>query len=125
MKKPKILSVDDEASFTELLKQYFEPRGYDIDVTSAGYEALKLLRSKKYDVVLLDFRMSGLNGEEVMAEIKKRDPGIRIIFITAYSDSGRTMERLLNEGAYAYMEKPITSLKHLEQLVNNEIDPDR
>ena len=51
-------------------------------------------------------------------EIKKQKLDTKIIFISAYSDSGKTKERLMNEGAYAFLEKPITSLKELEDLVN-------
>ena len=121
MKKHKILSIDDEISFTELLKQYFEPRGYEIDVTSSGDKGLELLRGKKYEVALLDLKMAGLNGDEIMNEIKRMGMDTRVIFITAYSDSGKTKERLLKEGAYAYIEKPIASLKFLEDLVNEAV----
>ncbi|MEA3488942.1 MAG: response regulator [Candidatus Omnitrophota bacterium] len=124
MKKPNILSIDDEPSFTVLLKEYFEPRGYDIDITSAGDKGLELLHEKKYDVVLLDLRMAGLDGGEVMAEINRSNAGTKIIFITAYNDSGKTRERLMGEGAYAFMEKPITSLKRLEELVNRAVKAD-
>ncbi|MGB2600331.1 MAG: response regulator [Candidatus Omnitrophota bacterium] len=125
MKKPRILSIDDEVNFTDFLKQYFEPRGYEIDVTSEGTEGLQLLKEKKYDVVLLDLKMAGLDGQEVLREIKKLDSSIQTIFITAYTDSGATKARLLREGAYAYIEKPVTSLKNLENLVNKAANTDK
>ncbi len=118
MRNLSILSVDDEKNFTELLKQYFELRGHDVDVSPDGTSALKLLTRKKYDVVLLDLKMVGINGDEVMRRTKELYPDISFIFITAFNDSGKTKERLLNEGVYAYVEKPIPSLKHLENLVN-------
>jgi len=118
MKKPRILSVDDETSFTDLLKQYFEPRGYEIDVTSSGAEGIRLLNQKKYDVILLDLKMAGINGEEVMDEAKRLDAGVKVIFITAFSDSGKSKKQLLDKGAYGFVEKPLTSLKGLEDLVN-------
>ena len=118
MGKPRILSVDDEASFTELIKNYFEPRGYDIDIASSGDAGVELCRKKKYDVVLLDLKMVGLDGDEVMREIQVINRDIRVIFITAFSDSGKTRDRLLNEGAYAFLEKPISSLKKLEDIIN-------
>lgn len=117
MEKPRILSVDDEPSFTELLKQYFEPRGYTMDIASEGGKALKLLDENEYDVALLDFKMPGVNGEEVMKKIQERGLKTKIIFITAYTDSGKSRERLLGEGAYGMIEKPVTSLKDLEDLV--------
>ena len=118
MKKPRILSVDDEANFTELLKQYFVPRGYEMEVTSQGVKAIEMLSENRYDVVLLDLKMSGINGDEVLAEIKSRGLDVKVIFISAYCDSGKTKERLMAEGAYAFLEKPITSLKHLEGVIN-------
>jgi len=118
MRNLSILSVDDEKKFTELLKQYFEVRGYDIDVTYDGFSALELLTRKKYDVVLLDLKMAGINGDEVMRRTKKLYPDMRVIFISAYCDSGKTKDRMLEEGVYAYVEKPIESLKDLEVLVN-------
>ena len=123
MKKPKILSIDDETSFTELLMQYFEPRGYEIDIASDSGKGLELLHKNKYDVVLLDLRMEGLSGEDVMMELKRAGKSIKIIFITAYSDSGRTRKRLLEEGAYAFLEKPLASLKVLEDLINKAVNP--
>ena len=124
MKKPKILSVDDETSFTDLIKQYFEPRGYEIDVASTGDEGLAFLHKKKYDVALLDLKMVGLSGDEVMKEIKRMDPGMKVIFITAFSDSGKTKKRLMDEGAYAFLEKPLPGLKMLEDLVNEAMKVD-
>jgi len=117
MKNPRILSIDDEPSFIEMIKQYFEPRGYEIDVASEGEKGLEYVRTKKYDVALLDLKMAGVNGDEVMKEIKIQCPGTRVIFITAFSDSGKTRERLVAAGAYDFIEKPITSLKDLEKLV--------
>ncbi|MFH1878513.1 MAG: response regulator [Candidatus Omnitrophota bacterium] len=118
MEKPRILSIDDEPYFTEFIKEYFEPRGYEIDVAGNGDEGLALMGMKKYDVVLLDMKMIGLDGVEIMSEIKKKDPNIKIIFITAYTDSGRTKQKILRQGAYSFVEKPIASLKSLERLVN-------
>lgn len=120
----RILSVDDETSFTEMIRLYFEPRGYYIDVTSDGEEALRLLMEKKYDVVLLDLKMANLSGEDILKEIKKNSLPVRIIFITAYNDSGKTRERLLGGGAYAVIEKPISSLKNLEKLVCGAMNVD-
>ena len=120
MSKPRILSVDDEVSFTEMMKMYFEPRGYAIDVASDGEKGVELLRANAYDVALLDLKMVGLNGDEIMNIIVNEDlpSKPKIIFITAFSDSGKTQTQLMDQGAYAFVEKPISSLKSLEELVN-------
>jgi len=118
MKKPRILAIDDENSFTDLLAQYFEPRGYSIDVASNGADGLELLDRNMHDVVLLALKMAGLSGDEVLKEIRQRNVNTKVIFISAFSDSGKTKERLLGEGVFAFVEKPVTSLKLLEDIVN-------
>jgi CheY-like chemotaxis protein len=118
MQRPRILSVDDEPGFTETLKLYFEPRGYAIDSASSGTRAIELLKEKEYDVVLLDLKMEGMNGDEVMRRSGGQERGLRYIFVTAYMDPGTTRERVVEEGAYAFMDKPLESLGALEKLVN-------
>jgi DNA-binding response OmpR family regulator len=118
MEKPRILSIDDEPNFTDMLRQYFAPRGYKIDIASDGERGMELLNSNEYDVAILDLKMAGLSGEQIMNEIKKREKGMKVIFVSAYTDSGRTKTRLLEGGAYAFLEKPLTSLKDLEDLIN-------
>ena len=125
MEKGRILAIDDENNFTDVLKQYFEPRGYVVDVAEQGERGLEFLKQNDYDVVLLDFKMTGLDGREVMEDIKSNYPNIKIIFITAFTDSGRTKQRLMTEGAYAFLEKPVTSLKYLESLVNKAVGLDQ
>ena len=93
MKKPRILSIDDEPNFTDLIRQYFEPRGYTIDVTCEGKKGLEMINECDYDVVLLDLKMVGIDGEEVMRVIKDKCSNVKIIFITAYNDSGKTKKR--------------------------------
>lgn len=121
--RPALLTIDDENSFTDFLKQFFEPRGYKVDSASGGLEGLELLRDNDYDVVLLDLKMEGLNGDEVMRRMNALKPGIKAIFITAYNDSGNTKKRLLSEGAFAFIEKPISSLRSLEETVKEAVDP--
>lgn len=120
--KGRILTIDDETSFTEILKQYFGIRGYDIDISNDGRAGLELFRAQKYDVALLDLRMAGLDGDEIMREMKAIDPSIKCIFITAFNDGGKTRERITNEGAYAYIEKPLASLKELENIITRAIE---
>ncbi|KJJ84852.1 Signal transduction response regulator, receiver region domain protein [Candidatus Omnitrophus magneticus] len=121
MKNIRILSIDDEENFTDMIKQYFDLRGYKIDIAHDGVIGLELFRKYNHAVVLLDLKMIGLNGDEVMREIKKIKPDTKIIFITAFSDSGKTKNRLMEEGAYGYFEKPLQSLKILEESIKNAV----
>jgi len=117
MTKIKIVAVDDEAEFIDMLKTYFEPRGYDIEVALRGAKGIELIKDKKPDVVLMDLKMPGIDGDEVLRLLKSMEPSPKVIFVTAYDDGGKTRARLLNMGAYAYFDKPISSLKDLEETI--------
>ena len=118
MPKPRIVAIDDEVEFIGMLKDYFEPRGYEIDVAIRGARGIELVKEKRPDVVLMDLKMPGIDGDEVLKLLKSMDPSPKVIFITAYDDGGKTKARLLKMGAYACLDKPISSLKDLEETIN-------
>jgi CheY-like chemotaxis protein len=118
MDKPHILTIDDEVEFVEMIKSYFEPRGYTVDAAVRGVNGIGLARDKRPDVILIDLKMPGIDGDEVMSLIKKVHPEAKVIFVTAYDDGGKTKARLLQMGACAYFDKPLSSLKDLEEAIN-------
>jgi len=116
--KPHLLTIDDEVEFVSLIKDYFEPRGYTVYTAVRGVNGIEIVREKKPDIVLIDLKMPGIDGDEALALIKKVQPEAKVIFITAYDDGGKTKARLLKMGAYAYFDKPLSSLKDLEEAIN-------
>ena len=68
--KPRIVAIDDESDFVETLKDYFELRNYEIDVASKAVDGIELISAKDPDVVILDLKMPGLSGLEVLEKIK-------------------------------------------------------
>ena len=118
MLKPRIVAIDDEVEFIDVIKNYFELRGYDIAVAIRGSKGIELVKEKKPDVVLMDLKMPGIDGDEVLSLLKSMDPSPKVIFVTAYDDGGKTKARLLKMGAYAYFDKPVSSLRELEETVN-------
>lgn len=118
MHKPRIVAIDDEAEFIDMLQNYFIPRGYDIEVAIRGAKGIALVKEKKPDVVLMDLKMPGIDGDEVLTLLKSIKPSPKVIFVTAYDDGGKTRARLLKMGAFAYFDKPIASLKELENVIN-------
>lgn len=119
MKKPTIVAIDDEVEFIGMLKDYFELRGYDINVASKAVQGIELINAKRPDIVILDLKMPGINGEEVLALLKSKQLDSKVIFVSAFDDAGKTKARMLNAGAYAYLDKPLDSLKKLEETINN------
>lgn len=118
MAKPNIVAIDDEVEFIDMLQNYFTPRGYGLDVAIRGAKGIELVKEKKPDVVLMDLKMPGIDGDEVLRLLSAMSPAPKVIFVTAYDDGGKTKARLLKMGAYAYFDKPIASLKDLEETIN-------
>ncbi|MBK8277271.1 MAG: response regulator, partial [Nitrospira sp.] len=78
-----ILVVDDDADMRELAYDMLKDRGHQVTMAGSGEEALKRLSEEDYAVVLTDLRMKGMEGIELLAEIKRRYPDINVILMTA------------------------------------------
>lgn len=111
---PKILAIDDEREFTKMVVEYFKPRGYEVFASSSGQMGLEIAKREMPDVVLIDLKMPEMDGDTIFKELKNLNPDIKVVMITAYQDNDRTKNRLMNNGLFAYFEKPIASLKELE-----------
>jgi CheY-like chemotaxis protein len=116
--RPRIVAIDDETGFIEILKDYFTPRGYEIDTATRAVNGIEIIKAKKPDVVLMDLKMPGLDGDEALKLLKSMDPSPKVILITAYDDGGKTKARLIKAGAFTCLDKPISSLRDLEETIN-------
>ena len=102
-----LLLADDDAGNRELLQRRLEKLGYSVTTCADGLEALKLLRKGRFDLALLDMVMPGLDGYELLAEIKK-DPDLQsvpVIMISAL-DQMESIVRCIDLGAEDYLSKP-------------------
>lgn len=113
--KPKILIVDDEERFRTTMCKLLAVRGLEASTTGDGKEALKELREKSYDVVILDVRMPEMSGIQVMTELRKLDPFIEVIIMTGYA-SVDTAKKIMELGAYDYMLKPYNVEELMEKI---------
>ena len=103
---PKILLVDDEEKFRHSLSKRLNLRGYNTIDVSNGEDAIKLVRNDSdIDIVVLDRKMPGMDGEEALREIRNFRPALQVIMLTAHASMESAMETGRLE-AYAYMEKP-------------------
>lgn len=125
MNKARIVSIDDEQEFIDMLVSYFAPRGYEIDAATRLADGLEIVRQKHPDVVLIDLKMPGLDGDAMLSYATGIEPRPKIIFVSAYDDGGKTKTRLLGMGAYAYFEKPLSSLRILEATINRAAEEGR
>jgi DNA-binding NtrC family response regulator len=113
--KPKILIVDDEERFRTTMCKLLTVRGLEASAIGEGKEALKELREKSYDVIILDVRMPEMSGIQVMAELRKLDPFIEVIIMTGYA-SVDTAKKIMELGAYDYLLKPYNIDELMEKI---------
>jgi DNA-binding NtrC family response regulator len=111
----KILVVDDEAEVVRLLQDFLTSKGYEVATALNGLEALAKVREMKPDIVLLDIIMPGMGGIDTLKEIKKIDPTIAVIMVTAVVDE-ELANRAVKLGAFDYITKPI-NIDYLETCV--------
>jgi CheY-like chemotaxis protein len=86
MEKIKILLVDDEEHIRLLFKEELEEEGYAIGLASNGFEALEILQADRFDLVVLDIKMPGMDGIQTLNEIKKLNKNQRVILCSAYGE---------------------------------------
>ncbi len=106
MEQIKILLVDDEKEFVETLAERIKLRNHKAEVALDGEEALKLLDDDIPDVVVLDLKMPGIDGMEVLRRIRKAYPKVQVIMLTGHGSEKHEIEAK-ELGAFEYLQKPI------------------
>jgi len=105
MASEKILLVDDEEGMRRLLSRILSREGYEPTTAASGEEALRLVGSEQFDLVITDIKMAGMSGLDLLHELKAFDPALPIIVITAYGTVESAVQAL-RAGAYDYITKP-------------------
>jgi two-component system NtrC family response regulator len=116
MSEFRILLIDDEPAQITSIKSFLKRRTYSVLTASSGEEGISYIEDGNVDLVFTDFRMPDMNGLEVVQKIKKLNPEIPVVVITAFSDT-KDAVKVMREGAFDYLSKPI-DLDELELLVN-------
>ena len=116
----KLLIVDDEVEICDFLKSFFEERNFDVKTASSGKAALEVADEFKPNVMLLDIKMPGMDGVQVLGSIKKKYPKTKVIMVTALETRDK-IEECLRLGADNYITKPL-SLEYLENDVREKIE---
>lgn len=104
----KVLVVDDDKVLQQNVKQALEYHHFVVDVADNGKQALNKVYGQKYDLVVMDVNMPEMDGIQALSEIKKHDPSVIVLILTAYSNVTDAV-KAVKEGAYNYLEKPISS----------------
>ncbi len=113
----RVLVVDDETDFLDLIGQYLEAEGIEFELADSAAQARQHLWNARFDVVISDFNMPGESGFDLFHYISSRYPGLRFVLMTGLSDPGLKQEAG-RMGICGYLEKPFP-LFDLMQYIHN------
>jgi len=108
-----ILVVDDEERQREIYREILQDEGYPTETAPSGEAALRLLAQKRFDLVLTDLNLTGMNGIQLLSEIVGADPTVAVVLITGYPSIQSAIEAT-KRGVYQYLEKPVDRERLLE-----------
>jgi DNA-binding NtrC family response regulator len=115
-----ILVIDDEESMRAGCMQTLAENGYRVQAVENGHMGLEKASRESFDVILLDLRMPGISGMEVLKKLKENDPDCFVIVITAYGTIDSAVEAM-KQGAYDFLTKPFTP-EALNSIVKRAVD---
>ncbi|MHB8846009.1 MAG: sigma-54-dependent transcriptional regulator [Nitrospirota bacterium] len=110
--KPSILLIDDDASLRRVMEYSLKEHGYDVQAAESGEQGLQRFAQGRFDAVVTDITMPGMNGMEVLRKVQEASPGLPVIVITAYGTIESAVEAM-RFGAFDYVTKPFPSKDEL------------
>jgi DNA-binding NtrC family response regulator len=110
-----ILVVDDEENFLTLLHWFLTQHGYDVVTALNADEALGLVNRRSFNVALLDVKLGTVDGVNLLEQLTRRLPELKVIMMTAYPAVG-SMKRAYDKGAVRYLIKPV-DLQQLAEMI--------
>lgn len=115
----KIMVVDDRMGIRKLLQEVLQSAGYQVITASGGDEALDLIKKHTVDLVLLDMKMSGMDGLETLTLLKKICPQVIILIMTAYEEL-EVLKEANRRGAAGYISKPF-DIEELKDVIAGKL----
>ena len=116
----KLLAVDDEALANAHLKSYFEKRGYTVFTATCAEEALPLIKKENTEIMLLDIGLPGMNGIELLQEVRKANRALKVILVSGYYNFDFSEATIKELDICECVHKPI-GLMELEQIVKKAL----
>ncbi|MFH2123369.1 MAG: response regulator [Pseudomonadota bacterium] len=102
----KVLLVDDEEEFCDLLSQRLETRGMKVNAVNSGEDAVSKVENESFDAIIVDLAMPGIDGLETLRRIKEKRPDLEIIMLTGHATVQKSIEAM-KLGAEDLLEKPV------------------
>lgn len=113
----RVLLVDDEESYLQTAAKIFRRKGIDVALCSVGRDVVGLLQEKMCPVVVLDLKMPGMTGQEVLRGIKDTFPAVQVIILTGHATSNDAAV-CLTSGAFDFLIKPVEMSLLIERVRN-------
>ena|SRR3989338_4425459 len=120
MIKKKLLVIDDDEGFLQIMQDFFKPKGYDVKGSSNFDDAMRIFRRDRPKVVLLDFNMPLVSGEKVLPILQSIEPAVRVIVITGYLQE-EVEEKFKGLGYFAFFKKGDLSLEDVKDKVEEAL----
>ena len=115
--KHKILVIDDNVDICDLTKIILESTGeYDVDTAYSGTEGLKKAKESPFDLFIMDYKMPGIGGKELLESLKKTKPDIPVIIFSIYFDDPDTIDADIKDKADDIIRKPIGDKVFIESI---------
>jgi DNA-binding NtrC family response regulator len=115
MATERVLLVDDEPEFMQLLAERLESRGIEVDAAGSGGEALEKAGGNCYDAIILDLRMPEMDGIETLRRLLAKNPGLQVILLTGHATLQTGVEAI-KLGALDFLEKPAEIHQLMEKI---------
>ncbi|MCX5697845.1 MAG: response regulator [Candidatus Omnitrophica bacterium] len=121
----KLLIVDDEADVCEFAANFFRKRKIEVSTVLSGEEALQAVDKEKPHLILLDIKMSGIDGLETLRRLKEKDQSVKVIMVTGRKpEDDDSLQKCRQLGAVDYIHKPL-ELDELERVVMSELQGEK
>jgi DNA-binding NtrC family response regulator len=118
----RIMVIDDEKIVGEMAKLSLEQEGYRVETFVSAEPALERLKQERFDVIVTDYKMKGIDGMEVLRTARREHPGIKVIMITAYANLDTAIEALRGD-VHDFFPKPV-KLKELKASIRRALEPE-
>jgi DNA-binding NtrC family response regulator len=115
MPNEKVLLVDDEQEFTQVLSERMASRGVGVDTAASGSEAIQKVKGEQYDAIILDLAMPEMDGIETLKHLLKINPELQVILLTGCATIQKGIEAI-RLGAMDFLEKPAEIQKLMDRI---------
>lgn len=118
--KTSILILDDEPIVSKRLKPSLEKKGYEVEAFTDGFSALQRVKERRFDIVITDLKMEGIDGMHFLSDVKEKFPDTEVIVITGFATM-QTAKDSFQKGVFDFLAKPF-KIKEIKEVIQRAED---